>query len=139
MRDNIENSLDKLSEKIITASNLETPSLDFTATIMSNINVVTKQSESTIYKPLISKKAWLFIAVVFILLLSYILSVNTSGNISWFTDVNFSFMPNISMTNLFSKLSFSKTVVYAIVFLTLMLFVQVSLLKKHYDNQINFE
>jgi len=135
MKDNIENLLDELSEKIVIASDLETPSLDFTANIMSNINVETKQSESTIYKPLISKKAWLFITLVFILVLAYALSVNTTANISWFTDVNF--MP--SMSNLFSKLSFSKTVVYAIVFLTLMLFVQVPLLKKHYDNQINFE
>ena len=137
MKDNIENLLDELSEKILIASDLETPSLDFTANIMSNINVVTKQSESTIYKPLISKKAWLFIALVFILVLAYGFSVNTSDNIGWFTDVNYSFMPR--MNSLFSKLSFSKTVVYAIVFLTLMLFLQVPLLKKHYDNQINFE
>lgn len=56
MKDNIENLLDELSKKVITASNLEAPSLDFTTNIMSNINVVAKQSESTIYKPLISKK-----------------------------------------------------------------------------------
>jgi len=139
MKDNIETLLDELSEKILIASDLEAPSSDFTTNIMLNINVVKKQSESTIYKPLISKKTWLFIALVFIVVLAYAFSVNTSGNIGWFTDINFSFMPSISMTSFFSKLSFSKTVVYAVVFLTLMLFVQVPLLKKYYDNRINFE
>jgi len=139
MKDNIENLLDELSKKIITASNLETPSLDFTANIMSNINVVTKQSESTIYKPLISKKSWFIIAVIFIVICAYLLFGNTSESIGWFTDVDFSFVSSFNMASVFSEISFSKTVLYAIVVLALMLFIQIPLLKKHFDNRISFE
>jgi len=139
MKDNIENLLDELSKKVITASNLETPSLGFTANIMSNINVVTKQSESTIYKPLISKKSWFIIAFIFIVICAYLLFGNTSESIGWFNDVDFSFVPSFNMANVLPEISFSKTVLYAIVVLTLMLFIQIPLLKKHFDNQINFE
>jgi len=139
MKDNIENLLDELSKKVITASNLETPSLDFTANIMSNINVVVKQSESTIYKPLISKKAWFIIAVIFIVVCACVLLGNTSESIGWFTDVDFSFVSSFNMANVLPEISFSKTVLYAIVVLTFMLFIQIPLLKKYFDNQINFE
>jgi len=138
MKDNIENLLDELSEKIITKSNLETPSSGFTANVMSNINVVAKQSESTIYKPLISKKTWFIIALAFIVLCTYMLSGNTTESIGWFTNVDFSFVPSFNMASVFSEISFSKTVLYAIVVLTFMLFIQIPLLKKHFDNRISF-
>ena len=139
MKDNIENLLDELSERIITKSNLETPSLDFTASVMSNINVVSKQSECTIYTPLISKKTWFIIALIFIVVCAYMLLGNTTESIGWFTDVDFSYIPSIRISSVFSEISFSKTVLYAIVVLTIMLFIQVQLLKKHFDNRINFE
>ncbi|NQY29209.1 MAG: hypothetical protein HRT69_07040 [Flavobacteriaceae bacterium] len=139
MKDNIENLLDELSEKIITASNLEAPSLDFTANIMSNINVAAKQSESTIYTPLISKKTWFIIAVIFIVVCAYLLLGSTSESIGWFTNVDFSFAPSFNMASIFSEISFSKTVLYATVVLALMLFIQIPLLKKHFDNRISFE
>jgi len=139
MKDNIENLLDELSKKVITASNLETPSLDFTANIMSNINVVAKQSESTIYKPLITKKAWFIIAVIFIAVCAYVLLGNTSESIGWFTNVDFSFVPSFNMASVFSEISFSKTVLYAIVVLAFMLFIQIPLLKKYFDTRISFE
>jgi len=139
MKDNVENLLDELSDKIITKSNLESPSLEFTANVMSNINIEYKQSESTIYKPLISKKTWFIIALVFMVMYTYVFLGNTSGNINWFTNVDYNFMPNISVYNVFSKISFSKTALYAIIVLTLMLFIQIPLLKKYFDNRINFE
>jgi len=139
MKDNIENLLDELSKKVITASNLEKPSLDFTANIMSNINIETKRSESTIYKPLISKRTWFVVAVIFIIVCAYVLLGNTSGSIGWFTDVDFSFVPSFNVANVLPEISFSKTVLYAIVVLTLMLFIQIPLLKKHFDNRISLE
>ena len=139
MKDNIENLLDELSEKIITASNLEVPSLDFTANIMSNINVAAKQSESTIYTPLISKKTWFSIAVIFTVVCAYVLLENTSESIGWFTEVDFSFVPSFNVASIFSEISFSKTVLYATVVLVLMLFIQIPLLKNHFDNRISFE
>jgi len=139
MKDNIENLLDELSEKIMTKSKLETPSLDFTANVMSSVNVEYKQSESTIYTPLISKKTWLIIAVFFIVVCACLLLGNTSEGFGWFTGVDFSFMPSLNIANLFSGISFSKTVLYAIVVLTLMLFIQIPLLKVYFDNRISLE
>lgn len=54
MEPHTEQHLDKLVERVIKSSPLESPSKDFTANIMSKIETASVGT-STVYKPLISK------------------------------------------------------------------------------------
>ena len=65
MQDHLEQRLDKLAKKVIKSSKLESPSLDFTANVMQEIEA-SQVSHITVYKPLISKRAWFVIAILII-------------------------------------------------------------------------
>jgi hypothetical protein len=62
MHEKIDEQMDNLLKKVIVKASLETPSFDFTAQIMTQL-VAKKQSQSTIYKPLISRFGLLFLWV----------------------------------------------------------------------------
>ena len=70
MQDHLEQRLDKLAKKVIKSAKLESPSLDFTANVMQEIEA-SQVSHITVYKPLISKRAWFVIAILIIGGLAY--------------------------------------------------------------------
>ena len=123
--------LESLSKKIIKNASVESPSINFTDAIMSKINAL-PQSESTVYKPLISKTTWLIIGLI---VLSLILFFGTkTEHSSWIQFIDFSRLSNLKI-NIFSKVSLSKTFTYAIIFLGLMICIQIPLLKIHFDKR----
>ena len=65
MEDHTEQHFDKLAKKVMKMSLLESPSLDFTANVMANVEARVV-NDITVYKPLISKRWWLIISVLFI-------------------------------------------------------------------------
>ena len=71
----IKDGKDNFVDKVVKDSSLESPSLDFTNKIMSQINATT-QSEITIYKPLISKRAWFIIGALIVGGLTYLMFGN---------------------------------------------------------------
>ena len=62
MQDHLEQRLDKLAKKVVKYYKLESPSLDFTANVMQQVEA-SQISHITVYKPLISKRAWFVIAL----------------------------------------------------------------------------
>ncbi len=118
--------LEKLVDTIMKNSKLEKPSLDFTAKIISQV-LTTKTSEVYIYKPLISKYVFILVLGCLIALFFY-LKPQTDNSINRLID---SLFYNINRIALFS---FSKITVYSVGIATLFLFIQISFLKKHFDN-----
>ena len=127
MNENADKHLDNLSRKVIGKSAVESPSFDFTKSVMSQINALSTTSVTT-YVPLISKKVWALIILVFAGIIGYVSFGTSEEKNSWLSDLDYEFV------NPLSNLEFSQTSVYAVLFLALMICIQIPLLK-HYFNK----
>ena len=79
MNKKINNELELLTKKVIANSKIESPSINFTNLIMSQIEVLNKQ-QTTVYKPLISKTTWSYIVIGFLISILITVFSNNSTN-----------------------------------------------------------
>ena len=127
-----EKQIEAFIDQIMSADRLEKPSLDFTDQVMSKVEAISKP-EATVYKPLISKPIWLVILGSFVALVVYVFLKEPMTENVWFNSLE---LNSIIPINPFEKLStgITSTLIYAFVFLALMVGIQVPLLK-HYFNK----
>ena len=126
--------LDHLAKKIVKEAALESPSINFTHAIMSQIEAL-EMSSATMYKPLISKTGWVVISMVLLGVILYaVFGSNTEGS-GWLSTVDLSVLSNFKLTNLLSGVAIPKTVTYCVVLFGLMLSIQVLFLKRHFNKQ----
>ncbi|MCK0192269.1 hypothetical protein [Arenibacter sp. F20364] len=133
--DTIEAELDKLMGKILKDEALDPPSLDFTAGVMACIQAV-KDNPTTVYEPLISKKAWGILSVGLLLVFVYLLFKEDSSTGSMWLN-NFE-IPQLKLPNVFVSLpiiAISDTLVYGILAFTICVYVQIFVLKKYLDRR----
>tara|TARA_R110002049_G_scaffold290103_3_gene473387 strand:+ start:5961 stop:6362 length:402 start_codon:yes stop_codon:yes gene_type:complete len=123
---------DRFVRKTLKNVAVEKPSIDFTATIMSQITVA-KQSEVTRYSALISKQAWVVIFIVIGSICVYFSVFYTEGEASWLPQLDYSMFTDL---NLFSGLSMSNSVVYGIMALAVMTIVQVPIYLNYYNKRL---
>ena len=135
MKNNIDKHLEKLTSKLMEETSLESPSFDFTDNIMSQVQII-KTSDVTVYKPLISKSIWILIALGFITLIGYLILGTTSQDSEALFTINFDVLYNNRFTETLSVMKFSDTLMYAVVSLGIMLFIQIPLLKNYFDNRL---
>jgi hypothetical protein len=103
---------------------------DFAGTIMA---LVSLKSSVTVYRPLISKPVFAGVLVCFIAAFIYLPDNSTQQTNCWITYLNFIPVDSLVLSSAFE---FSKITTYTIAFATFVLFVQILLLKKHFDNQL---
>lgn len=130
MKENADKYLDDLSRKVIGKSALERPSLDFTQSVMSQVEAISNSSITT-YKPLISKSVWLVITLLATSGVVYILFGAQSKSL-WLQQLNLEHY--ISFSNWIPSLEVSQTTVYVAVLYAIMFCIQIPLLK-HQLNQ----
>ena len=134
MKENVDKHIEHLVEKVMKKSTLETPSLDFTSNIMAQLET-SKQSIVTTYKPLITKRVWVFISIMFISFLAYIVFVNKPETSDWFNSFNFNKLNFDKISEVFSQIKAPKTAAYIIGVFALMLLVQLTFLKNYFDKR----
>ena len=135
MKENVDKHLDDLAKKIIREGSVESPSFNFTNTVISQIKELNK-SRTTVYKPLVSKKTWILISIGFLAAIVYILFFgNQTESTTWLSGINFSMLSNNNVLNTLSSFKISKTFMYAIVFFGLMICIQILVLKNHLDKR----
>ncbi|HEY5686727.1 MAG TPA: hypothetical protein VIS27_00295 [Yeosuana sp.] len=135
MKAKADKEIEKLIDKMMKETTLESPSFDFTAQVMSQVLKI-KTNKVTVYKPLISKWIWYGIFISMLGLIAYLSfndSVVTDGLLEKY---NFEILPKFSISNIFSGLHFSRTTLYACILLTVMLFIQIPILKHHMDKRL---
>ncbi len=129
--------LDAFAKKYIKEVEVETPSIDFTNTIMQSI---LKVENTALYKatPLISKKAW-FIVLGTLLTLLFIPFKSSENTESVLDKVGYSYLPSLEIPNFLGdiSLSVSTTTIYSFVFLAILVLVQVHFLKSHFAKNID--
>ncbi|WP_103864973.1 hypothetical protein [Aquimarina sp. I32.4] len=121
---------------LIKEAGVEKPPVNFIDNIMNQVNIA-EDASMFVYKPLISKKVWWGIGLLLVLLLGSIpfLSDTKISLLSW---IDFSFiksLPNIK--NPFSNYIFPKSTIYGILFLAILFFVQIPILKRRIDKNFS--
>ena len=87
MKTNPDKELEKIVEKLMQETSLEKPSPDFTTKVMFQVYAA-NTGTTTLYKPLISKRAWLIIfGIIFFLLVFLISKGNTQSDV-WLDFIN---------------------------------------------------
>lgn len=132
MKANEDKLLAELVDNIMKDAILEPPSSDFTTKVMSSL-VITKTNEVFVYKPLIPRSVFILFFGCLVTCVIYLLIDEKPQTNSWFNNTTFNSVYNYQITSLFN---FSKITVYSVVSATLMLFIQISFLKKYLDNQL---
>lgn len=138
MNANTDKHIEKLVDKMMKETSLETPSLDFTDKVMNQV-LALSSSKATVYKPLISKKGWVLISLGFIAITSYIIFGFKTEPSDFMGSIDFSLLSNNKITHTLSSLkvpslSIPKTYGYALMLLGLMICIQIPFLK-HYLSQ----
>jgi hypothetical protein len=124
--------IENLVENLVTESGLESPSVNFTANVMSEV-LSAQKSKSWVYKPVISKKAWFIIFASLLALFAFLL-LNMKTTTS---KINFdlSIFGFDKWFNSFSGLPVSPLTGNVLLAATLMLFVQIFLLKSYFNKK----
>ncbi|CAM1340611.1 hypothetical protein [Tenacibaculum amylolyticum] len=129
--------LDTFAKKYINELEVEKPSIDFTKNIMDTI---LQQEDSKVYKatPLISKKVWILLLGI---LSASIFYISRGKSVAWdkIPGVSFGKLPEmkVQLPNLFENISISNTMLYAVFFFTILVFVQMYLFKHRFDKDLN--
>ena len=128
MKEN-DKEIENLIEKMMAENNLESPSIDFTSKIMSQV-LVAEKSKIKAYKPLISKSTWIFIGISLVALTAYALYSNNDV-------ANFEIAKTYSdkASVLFSGIHISKNVLYALLVVPFMILIQIGVLKNYFDKK----
>jgi len=137
MKDNKDKHLDKLIDRVMDEMPLESPSMDFTANILSKVNTLSK-SEVTVYKPLISIYLIFIIGMLLFGSLAYVVFRFPLEETGWFSSLELGQLPIFKIPEVFSSITISKTFMYSIVIFAVLLFVQIPLLKKQFDKQLEY-
>lgn len=124
--------LEELVDNMMKDSVLESPSFDFTTKVMSGV-LAAKTNKVFVYKPLIPKSVFILFFGCFVALLIYSSINGKPQSNSWFGQIVFSSLYKNQIASLFN---FSKISMYSVVLATLMLYIQISFLKKHFGNQL---
>lgn len=135
MKTNEDKQLEKLVDRMMKEKTLDTPSIDFTSKVMSQV-LATQKSETTIYKPLISTPTFIIIFGGLIFLIAFILTNGNTSSNNTYLNLNLNFFTNFNPVRSFH---FSKITTYSVVLTTLMLFIQIPLLKNYFDKKHNLQ
>jgi len=135
MKESADKLLDDLSRKVIGESTIESPSLDFTQTLMSQIKTL-HANKVTTYEPLISMRSWVLIAFGMIAIFGYSVFGTSKSESSLLSDLGLERFSNYEFTNPLANMEFSQTLIYAVVLFAVMFCIQIPLLKRYFDQRL---
>ncbi|AXT63299.1 hypothetical protein D1816_24145 [Aquimarina sp. AD10] len=122
-------------EHLVKDAGLDNPSPDFLKNVMDQVEV-SNISAPVIYSPLISKKSWLVIGLISLVLLC-IVPFLSNTKIDFIQNIDFSFFQILKIQNLFSGFTFHVSTIYGVLFLALLFFIQIPILKKRIDKSFS--
>lgn len=130
--ENTEQHIDRLTKKMMESLPLESPGSEYTSKIMDRISGL--KPITTIHQPLISRRAWGFIAIIVLSFIFYIIFGNVES-LGWFEGIEFGQFSDNRISEFLSGTAISKTVFYATIMFGLFLFIQITVLKNYFDRR----
>ncbi len=132
MKNKEDKYIEKLVENLMDQSSPETPPMDFTTKVMSQV-LSAEKSKALVYRPVISKKAWFIIFGVIVALFAFLL-LNLKTTPSAF-NIDLSVFSFDKRFNPYPGLHISPMTANILLVATLMLFVQIFLLKNYLNKR----
>src|SRR6187551_2794563 len=123
MKTNPDEELEKIVEKLMQETSLEKPSPDFTTKVMFQAYAA-DTGTTTLYKPLISKRAWFIIFGIIFFLLVFLVSKGNAQSDVWLNLINIGEINN-KFINSFTGFKFSAITIYSVVLSAIMLMIQI--------------
>ena len=133
MENKEDQNIEKLVERMLMNSGIESPSPDFTHNVMSGIYAAQK-SRKVIYKPIFSKRTWfiIFTGIIAIFIYSFF---NSNPQAPLF-EVNFSWFRLNQLEKFLPNFRISFLTAYVILLAAIAVMVQIFFLKKYFDKQL---
>ena len=125
--------LNEFTKSVIKEADLETPSANFLQNVMSQIKAESVQNVEVVYKPLISKIGWVFIASIIVL--GFFAALYSGSSTSIFSDIDLSYFNNINFNIDFPDFKFSKIFTFSVMVLAAMVLVQVYGIRHFYSKE----
>jgi len=135
MNENVDKTIEEIVSKVMNETTLDSPSLDFTANIMTQVKTLS-QKKGIVYKPLISKWFWIAFFMGIALLFVFFFSSSNPESTSWFDAIDFSMISNNIVSDALSNFQVPKKVLYSVVLFGVMLFIQLPILKNYLDKRL---
>ncbi len=129
--------LDTFIKKMVKEAGLESPSANFTHKVLGKIQRGTQQSHVTIYQPLISRTTWILLALVILSLFGYLVLVTENESATWFSILNVDFLSKYNIFALLANTSISETLIYSTIGLSIIVYIQLFLLKRYMDIRLS--
>lgn len=133
MSENVDKQLENFVDKAMKLPPLVSPSFDFTANVMSQVNAL-QESKVTSYQPLISTSMWIVIFTGFVAFVAYIVLVTKPEASGWFDSVD---LNTERVSEFFGGLQTPRIAAYGVGLLALMFLVQIPLLKNYFDKRLS--
>jgi hypothetical protein len=126
-------NIEKLVENLMAETSMESPSIEFTAKVMSGVFAVKKNKAFT-YKPIISKRAWFVIFGIIVALFAFLI-FNTQLT-SEGSNFNLTFLNFDQFLKPFSGFKISPMTANVLLTATVMVFIQIFLLKTYLSKRL---
>ncbi len=126
--------LDDLVRKAVKEVGLETPSLNFTETVISRLETSGSTDATLVYKPLISKIGWGVVVIIVAGLSTVAISGKMDTNSAWFNKIFTGVMAE-NFLDAMPTLTLSDTVSYSLLIFFVGMVIQMILLKHHLNKR----
>lgn len=136
---NPDKKMEDFVKKTVKAAGFEEPSVDFTESVMGQIRQNESSEFGIAYKPLIPKKVWIPLGIILLGVFFILLQGEWESDYSNITIPFLERLSDLSMPEFFSKFNLNnldninihQNVVYAILMLSVFLYVQIIYLKRN--------
>ena len=135
MKNKEDKNIEKLVENLMAETAIESPSVDFTAKVMSGVFAVEKR-KSLVYKPLISKWAWYIIFGSITFLFAFLI-FNNHQNTPTDSYFNLTLFNSGKFLKLFSGFEISSMTSNVLLAASAMIFIQIFLLKSYLNKMFH--
>ena len=134
MKNREDKNMDKLIASLVSETSVESPSVDFTAKVMSGVFAVEKNT-AFVYKPTISKRAWQIILGIIIALFAVLLFNTPTISEGNKFDLTFSYFDKFAKAvTAFQFSSLTANILFAT---SVMVFIQAFLLKSYLNKRFH--
>ena len=135
MQEKENKKIEELVDKMMHSLSVESPSVDFTNSIMSQVEALESKKVTT-YKPLIPGYLWFIGGFLLVVITGYLFLSTSTEESTWLPALDFRKLTNNTLAQSLAQFSLPKTVLYAILSLGLMICIQVPVLKHYFDKRL---
>ena len=130
-----EKNIEEFSKYVMKEAKTNSPSKDFVANVMEVIETDFEAATGLKYQPLISKKGWLMVAVLFVAVCVFIYTGNFETP-ELLSSIDLSFLNKIPSFNLFESINVSNTFLVSILLFAIFAMLQLLTIKNIFNKQL---